>query len=197
VTAYDISLKLFTTSTVAPKELIPVFHRFIQTRALDELLIDVSDYSHVHDGPGVILVCHGAIYGLDEEGGRRGLLYRRRRDSGGSFDDKLLTVARAVVVAAEKLEAAAELAGRLRFSPAEIELAVSDRLHAPNTPATFERLRPSLDALAARLYGPGAAAVTHQVDARRRFLVTITGQGTLTLAQLASRLANEASRGGS
>jgi len=48
---------------------IPVFHRWIQERSLDELMVDVADYTHVPDGPGVVLVCHDAIYSLDTGGG--------------------------------------------------------------------------------------------------------------------------------
>ena len=57
---------------------IPVFHRWIQQQALPGLLLDVADYRHVPEGPGVVLVAHEAIYGLDQGGGRLGLLYNRR-----------------------------------------------------------------------------------------------------------------------
>ena len=58
--------------------IIPVFHRWIQTHKVPELLLDVADYRHVPEGPGVILVAHEAIYGIDQVGNRNGLLYNRR-----------------------------------------------------------------------------------------------------------------------
>jgi len=35
--------------------LIPVFHNWIQGQVFEELLLDVADYRHVHEGPGVVL----------------------------------------------------------------------------------------------------------------------------------------------
>ena len=55
-----------------------MFHDWIQNQRLDELLIDVVDYRHVHDGPGVILIAHDAHYAFDTSEGRLGLLYSRR-----------------------------------------------------------------------------------------------------------------------
>jgi len=52
-----IALKIFLDdeSLLEPGDVIPVFHRWIQTQAVDGLLIDVADYSHVHHGPGVVV----------------------------------------------------------------------------------------------------------------------------------------------
>src|SRR5947207_3342533 len=75
-----LSVKVFAkAASVGPKDALLVFHRWIQTQRLDELLIDVTDYSHVHHGPGVILIGHGADYALDEEEGRLGLKYTLKR----------------------------------------------------------------------------------------------------------------------
>ena len=43
-------------------KLIPVYHRWIQQNALEDLLIDVADYSHVPSGPGVMLIAHEGNY---------------------------------------------------------------------------------------------------------------------------------------
>ena len=53
-----IGVKLFMVDgvSVRPREFVPVFHRWIQTQAVrDQLLIDVADYEHVPEGPGVLL----------------------------------------------------------------------------------------------------------------------------------------------
>ena len=48
-----IALKIFLDdeSVLEPADVIQVFHRWIQTRAVDGLLIDVADYSHMATGP--------------------------------------------------------------------------------------------------------------------------------------------------
>ena len=44
-------------------------------RAADHMLIDVADYGHVPQGPGVVLVAHEANIYLDRLDGRTGLTY--------------------------------------------------------------------------------------------------------------------------
>ncbi|HEV8246140.1 MAG TPA: hypothetical protein VGP93_10250, partial [Polyangiaceae bacterium] len=73
-----IQVKYFAVEPIALEHFVPVFHRFIRDHVLDELLIDVADYAHVHHGPGVVLVGHAADYYMDQGEGRLGLLYSRK-----------------------------------------------------------------------------------------------------------------------
>ncbi|MFN8560709.1 MAG: hypothetical protein U0703_03535 [Anaerolineae bacterium] len=56
----------------------PLFQRWIQKQALEGLLIDVADYRHVFEGPGVILIGHESDYAIENRFGRLGLLYTRK-----------------------------------------------------------------------------------------------------------------------
>lgn len=79
---HKFGVKFFITNPeVKPlRDFIPVFHGWIQRQALPgHLLIDVHDYSHVHHGPGILLVAHEANISLDQSEGRPGLLYMRKR----------------------------------------------------------------------------------------------------------------------
>jgi len=116
-------------------KVIPVFHRWIQEGTLDELMIDVADYSHVPNGPSVILLCHDAQYALDTGNGELGLLYSRRRETGGSrvggfdsFAQRVPSVFHDALVVCEKLEAEASLVGELRFPCDRFVLRCNDRL---------------------------------------------------------------------
>ena len=132
--AVKIDLKVLAAarSPLQLERAIPVFHRWIQERSLDELMVDVADYTHVPDGPGVVLVCHDAIYSLDSGGGALGLLYSRRREthaslgSIASLDDRLASVFRRALAACGKLERERDLAG-LSFPADRFELAINDR----------------------------------------------------------------------
>ena len=76
---YGVKL-FFKTSSKPIKDFIPVFHGWIQRQALPgHMLLDVHDYSHVHHGPGILLVAHEANLSVDEAEGRRGLMYIRRQ----------------------------------------------------------------------------------------------------------------------
>lgn len=140
-----VNVKLFTTpaSRLPWHALIPVFHRWIQSNALPGLLIDVADYSHVPDGPGVMLIGHEAFWSVDHRRGRPGLLYNRRTATHGSAEEQIQAAYEAALTAARKLEAEPECSG-LAFDERDFEVFVNDRLLAPNTKETWERLQAPL-----------------------------------------------------
>ena len=57
-----------------------MLHGWIRHDVLGTLLVDVADYTHVHHGPGVILVAREELYSMDESDGRLGLLYEQLRE---------------------------------------------------------------------------------------------------------------------
>jgi hypothetical protein len=188
-----LQLKIFLTPesarAVDPEALIPVFHRWIKDHVLPELVIDVANYLHVPQGPGVVLIGHGADYFLDEgadQGVRRlGLLYNRKR-SGPAPADRLSDLARRTLHAASLLEKEPSLAGQLRFSPNELLLRVNDRLTAPASDATLEALKPEIHALGSRLFG-GPFDLTRVGGPKDPFGVRLTFSGAATLATLLER----------
>src|SRR5436190_2740660 len=107
-------------------EAIAVFHRWIQDRACPEMLIDVADYRHVPDGPGVMLIGHEASYSLDNTKGRLGLLYSRRLEGGGA-QENLRQAYYAAIDACRRMEQEPEFAGKLEFG-SECEFSINDRL---------------------------------------------------------------------
>ena len=134
---------------VSPEELIPVFHRWIRDGLLEDLLVDVADYSHVPNGPGVLLIGHDAHYGLDQSGGRLGLLYSRRRETHpslaglGSDSHRLASAIEVALGVCSLLEGDESLAGRLRFGQ-ELEVKINDRLVSTNDEAGEARWLPVL-----------------------------------------------------
>ena len=64
---FGIKLYLNTNASYKLSDFIPVFHNWIQEKVVsDHLLIDVADYSHIPDGPGVMLISHEGHYSLDQ-----------------------------------------------------------------------------------------------------------------------------------
>ena len=156
-----VDVKLFTApgKSVEPKALIPVFHGFIQRSAIkDEVLIDVADYSHVIDGPGVMLIGHEGQYGFDRNKGRDGLLYSQRR---AKVDDTFAAALRYGVLhvlrAASLLEQEDALKGKLEFSASELLVRVNDRLRAPSSAETWKRLEGEARSVLGSLLGDGIA----------------------------------------
>jgi hypothetical protein len=148
-----LSVKYFVRGDVTfdLSALVPVFQRWIQQHSVEGLLIDVVDYKHVFQGPGVVLIGHEADYSFDLRDGRPGLLYTRKRELQGTLADDLRLAFRLVADAARKLEAESALNG-IKFDFEEAEIMLLDRLNTPNTPEIFESIRESLRAFAGALY---------------------------------------------
>jgi hypothetical protein len=160
--------KVFAEAPVPPSELIPVFHRWIRESVVEGLLIDVADYSHLPNSPGVVLVGHESDLALDSSEGPPGLLLLRKADQPGGTAERLTVVLRSALEAASKLEAEPSLGGRLRFRKAEALFVSNDRLRAPNEESAFRALQAPLEAAARSLLGPRASVVREPGDPRRR-----------------------------
>jgi hypothetical protein len=191
--AHKISVKLFLDGAIASdwaRAVVPVMHGWIQGRRLDELMIDVVDYAHVHQGPGIALICDAANYFLDEAGGRQGLSYQRKRDGEGSFDERLSQAVSRALAAARLLEGEAALGG-VKLRGDELLVRIHDRLRAPNTAETFQAVRPAVEALARKLW-PQGAAIVHLADPKELFGVRVTAEGSdATVEGLLQRLARQ------
>src|SRR5512135_1672491 len=135
-----------------------VFNNWIQRGVMPELLIDVADYIHVHNGPGVILIGHEADYSLDNRAGRLGLLYNRKAPLEGTTQEKLAQAARAALTAAHLLEKE----NGVKFSGREAEVILNDRLLVPNTTDTFAALEPELKTFFEALYNGTGYSLTYQ-----------------------------------
>jgi hypothetical protein len=128
---YKFGVKLFIPhpATKPLKDFIPVFHGWIQRQALPgHLLIDVHDYSHVHHGPGILLVSHEANLSIDEAAGRRGLLYIRKQPS---------TLRDTIAAAHAAAKVLTEEQGVL-FDAGKFEVLVNDRLASVSAPQVAE-----------------------------------------------------------
>lgn len=163
-----INVKLYfkdSGADLAP--VIPIFHNWIQGQLFDELLLDVADYRHVHHGPGLMIIGHEADYSLDQTDGRLGLRYNRKSPAPGTNIERLTQATRAALLAAQLLEADTRLNGRLTFNGQDIQLIINDRLLAPNDEATREAVKPDIQTLAAKLFGPAGYSLSFDTDPRR------------------------------
>lgn len=167
--------KVFAEAAPEPAALIPVFHRWIREDAVPGLLIDVADYSHLPQSPGVVLVGREADYALDATEGPVGLLLLRKTEQDGPAEERFAAVLKSALDAAEKLEKDPELAGKLRFRKNAALFVANDRLLAPNDDAAFKALQAPLEAAAKRVLGPAAKVVREKGDPRRR-LAAVLGQ---------------------
>jgi len=183
--AHRIQVKVYAAEPLPPERLIPVFHRWIRERVLDELAIDVADYGHVHEGPGVVLIGHSFDYFFEEIEGRPGLVYARKRDAPPPAT-RLADAVRRALSGARRLEQEPTLSG-LAFRADELLVRVPDRLNARPDEAGFAALKSELEALGTTLFA-GVTSIERVGGARDPLSARMKGSGAASVAELLARL---------
>lgn len=184
-----INIKFFIENpeTVSLADYATVFNSWIQEQRLEELLIDVADYLHVHNGPGILLIGHEADYSLDNRAGRLGLLYNRKAQLEGATQEKFAQAVRAALTAAQILEKE----NSLKFNVREVQVIVNDRLLVPNTAETFASLEPDLKSFFNTLYNRTEYTLAHHADPRERFTINITTESSFDVETLLNHISAE------
>jgi hypothetical protein len=169
-----LGIKLFAVgdSSVPVRDFVPIFHSWIQKQSIKgHQLIDVHDYSHIHNGPGILLVAHEGNFSTDMAGGRLGLAYFRKLPAAGTLEEAMRASLQSVRDAASLLESESSLGGRMRFRSEELMVVSNDRLLAPNEASTFAALTPTL----AKVFGAGARFTHASAGTRDRLTIQVAG----------------------
>ncbi len=109
---HRFGIKFFVADPASVRlyDFIQIFHGWIQKQTVENhLLIDVHNYSHIHNGPGILLVAHEGNFSMDMADGLPGLLYCRKTPTTGMPVDHLETILKSA------LQACNLLAGEVRF----------------------------------------------------------------------------------
>jgi len=184
-TKYEI--KLFLDSPRAPciDSLVPVFHRIIREGSLGELLIDVINYAHIQNGPGLLLIGHASDYAFSLSGERPGLLVRRKRPP-PSHEPYLPGTLRSLLHLAHLLEEEPTLHD-WRFDTREIVACINDRLWTRTRPDASHQLRDTLGGLLTSIYD-GPPELHSHGQPRERLSVRALAPSALSLDRLLARL---------
>jgi hypothetical protein len=169
-------------------DFIPVFHRWIQQDKLEGMLVDVAEYTHVYQGPGVLLIAHEANYSVDETDGKRGFLYAQKRTPEKKSEEHLKTSFRRALQAAAWLEKESEFAGKLKFSAGHFHVSVNDRASAPAGKASQAELEKQLKPFLDSLYGAGAYSLSPEKDAKKMVGFEVKANKVIAVEELVKKL---------
>jgi hypothetical protein len=166
-----------------------VFNKWIQKSLTDDLLVDVAEYLHVHNGPGILLIGYNANYSLDNTAGRLGLLYNRKEKVTGTNQQKLAQAAHAALSVMQILEKE----NRVRFIGNEVQLIINDRLLTPNTAETFSELKSDLEAFFGTLFKGSNVTLVHSSasEPRARFAVDVKSASAFDVQSLLDNISSE------
>ena len=151
----QIDIKVFAedASDVKATEFVAVLQRWIREHTVPGTLIDVADYSHIHNGAGVILVGHEYNLSVDYGDGRMGLLVHSKLPAEDSLKKRIEAAIKLAFNACSILEEEGEFKARLKFSRTNFRFLASDRLNAPNSDDTYAEVAATLEAVAKTLSG--------------------------------------------
>jgi len=166
---------------------IPIFHRFIQKDLLEGMLVDVAEYTHVHEGPGVLLIAHEGNYSVDETDGKRGLLYNFKRASSANAEENMKTAFRRALKACELLEKEPELAGKMKFNPSRLRIFINDRLNTSGKNRGFSELEESIRPLLEKLTG-SLIKLIPEMDPQKLTAFEVEVEKTLTVQNLIGKV---------
>lgn len=186
-----VNIKLLVKSPEALdlEPLIPIFHRWIKEGVFEEIPLDIADYRHVPEGPGVVLIGHRANYSVDNTDGRLGVRYNRKAPLDGSNQDRLRQAAHAALLACQRLESEAALGGKLRFNGQDIDIFFNDRILAPNQEKTRKAAEPEVHGLCRDLFGGTDYALCFNTDPRKLLTVSVRTSQLFEVADLLKNLA--------
>lgn len=163
---------------------IEVFHEWIRRRKLAGILIDVADYRHVPDGPGVMLITHEINYSMDHTDGRFGLLAERKLGEGDDHLTRIVELVRSTAAFGALLESDRRVRGKLSLEGGLFHYMSNDRLLAPNNSESFARIQPDLAAAAAVVYPGQNVSISHLANDPRDRLTVVVEAGRVDMKTL-------------
>ena len=169
---------------------IDLFHGWIQ--ASDGVYHDVADYSHMHQGPGVVLVAHDANVSVDETGGRRGFLFSQKARLEGTNQERLARVFQSALENCRRLQAESALQRKIEFRFDEFEITLNDRLLAPNGGESFQALKSEVEPFVSKLFSGAAVSLQQESDGRRRVRLRIQAMAPVEITTLLNNVGSKA-----
>ncbi len=186
----SLRFEICTPGVVNLDAVIPVFHQWIQARKSETMLIDVADYKHVPEGPGVIMLGHTDDFGIDNgvsQGSNvQGFYYVRkhaRLTDTQPLDVRLQELWERALRTAARLEQEADL--QVVIDPTRIQLALLDRLVYPCTLEALAAVRDDVARFFADVLDGRTMSLSHcEPDMRYPMTWYITVDGDCTVSEL-------------
>ena len=119
---------------------VPLFHNWIQEDKIpNHTMVDVANYKHIPDGPGIMLIAHEGHFSLDFEDDELGLLYVRKIPLGKNISETLSGLQQILDFAVELIQIDSEMGEKIEFSD-EYQLLSNDRFELPNDAESEKKL---------------------------------------------------------
>ena len=119
---------------------VPLFHNWIQEDKIpNHTMVDVANYKHIPDGPGIMLIAHEGHFSLDFEDDELGLLYVRKTPLGESNSETILAIQQILDFAVKLIQIDSKVGEKIEFRD-EYQLFSNDRFELPNDVESKKKL---------------------------------------------------------
>lgn len=157
------------TVSVDLSSVAAVYHRFIQRSLVEGFILDVADYRHVPDGPGMMLVGQDVDYNLTDNA--FSVTLKRKGDE---VSEQFRTAVRMLLGAAEQIDADGSLPTTFDFSSwtvsvADRKLGTSEEIQA----AVLSAITP----VAENLFGKASVSAVTAADPRNLPAISVSVPG--------------------
>ena len=188
---YKLTIFAEPAAVVSAKAVIPIFHKWIREHSIEDLLIDVADYTHLPSGPNALLVGHEANLAIEASSDCIGLCYIRKRNTPGDLAKSLTRSAKALLEAARMLESDSEAMpdGNFMFQTDKLIFSPNDRLLAPNTAETAGAVEKILKTFGEKLHGTNSVTIDSQTKGQQPTF-SITPKTCVSLNKLIENLSS-------
>ena len=117
--------------------------------------VDVADYAHMANGPGVMLIGHRCSVSLDLTNPGPGILYTARKGLNGTHAERIASAFGSCLELAKRLAEENEFPKPLHLRTDSFDIRFTDRMETPNDAATDAELRGPLTQVLDALLGAG------------------------------------------
>ena len=166
------------------ESLIPLFHDWIRNNVMDDhLMIDVADYRHVPNGPGVMLIAHEAHLSVERLGGDPGLCYQSKKDVLNEASAQFEMALRHVAKAASRF-ISGDSSSSFQFSKRKFILLSTSRLELKNTKEAFEKISNDVLVMLEKVFGHNEFSLKQQGDSRAPFSMLVQSSKDIDWSEL-------------
>lgn len=167
-----IKVAIETPSELDVQSFMSTMGDWIQNETVPGTLIDVADYTHMVDGPGVVLVSHEANWGLDEQDGWKGLSYGVKIEKEETLAEQIIHAYKTVLIGCEAIEETPRHDG-LEFAVGNFTLVVNDRMTGVQNSENQAMLKEATESFLKDTLGCSDYSVTIETDSKKRLGVKV------------------------
>jgi hypothetical protein len=169
---------------------INIFHEWIRYQKLGGVLLDVADYRHVPNGPGMMLITHEINFAMDRTNGHFGLFAQQKMSQADNRQDQMLALIRATIAFGALLGSDWRVKKNLSLEGGQFHLMSNNRLVVPNSDSAFANILPDLEAAASVIYPGQNISVTRlENDPRERLTAVVDAGASMSLKELMAAVA--------